>query len=65
MVIAAGIGGSITGHGAATLIIDDPVKNRAAADSEIERDGAWGWFTEMVYRLAEAVCEPLGRPLTV
>ncbi|GBR74538.1 phage terminase protein [Candidatus Termititenax aidoneus] len=36
-MISTGIGGSITGHGAQIVIIDDPIKNRAEANSETYR----------------------------
>jgi hypothetical protein len=44
---AAGIGGMITGRGAHVLLIDDPVKDRDEADSELVRNrvyavDAWG-----------------------
>ena len=42
---AAGVGGPITGRRADVAIIDDPVKDRAAADSETERENVWRWFT--------------------
>ena len=41
----AGVGGSITGMGARFAVIDDPVKDRKAAESEIVREGVWEWFT--------------------
>lgn len=44
-MVAAGVGGGITGYGAKLLIIDDPVKNREEADSSIMRDKAWEWYT--------------------
>lgn len=51
--LAAGVGGPITGRGAHALIIDDPFKNRADADSAIERQNIWNWFTSTAYtRLA-------------
>jgi len=48
----AGIGGSITGFGGGFLIIDDPVKNRAEADSPIFQARLWesyadDWSTRM------------------
>lgn len=43
--IAAGVGGSITGMGANVLIVDDPVKNQADAESEVMRENTWDWFT--------------------
>jgi predicted phage terminase large subunit-like protein len=42
-----GVGGSITGRGGHALIIDDPIKNREQADSQIERDKAWHWFSQV------------------
>ena len=43
-MLAAGIGGSITGRGADLLIIDDPVKSVEDAMSETLRVKAWDWF---------------------
>jgi predicted phage terminase large subunit-like protein len=42
---AVGVGGSPTGHGANLIIIDDPIKNQADADSETVRDALWEWYT--------------------
>lgn len=42
---AAGVGGPITGRRADLAIIDDPVKSRAVAESPVERDKVWSWFT--------------------
>lgn len=50
---AAGVGGSITGMGAHIAVIDDPLKDRKAAESEVIRDGVWEWFTSaLLTRLA-------------
>lgn len=50
---AAGVGGPITGKGAHVLVIDDPVKNRDAAESQTNRDAVWDWYTSTAYtRLA-------------
>jgi len=46
---AVGRGGSITGHGGHLIIIDDPIKDRAEANSEVIRDGLKEWFDEVVY----------------
>lgn len=43
--ISVGIGGAITGRGSNILIIDDPIKNREEAGSEIIRNKHWNWFT--------------------
>lgn len=50
---AAGIGGPITGKGAHILLIDDPIKNREEAESELNRERLWDWYTSTAYtRLA-------------
>ncbi len=41
---AIGVGGSATGKGAGILIIDDPVKNREEADSEVVSESTWDWY---------------------
>lgn len=41
---SVGIGGPITGKGANLLIIDDPIKNREEADSQVYRDKIWDWY---------------------
>lgn len=41
---AVGIGSSVTGRGAHILSIDDPHKNRAEADSELQRDAVWNSY---------------------
>jgi len=47
--ISTGIGGAITGRGANVLIIDDPIKNREEAESQVIRDKQWDWFTSTAY----------------
>lgn len=41
---AIGVGGSVSGRRADLGIIDDPVKSRQAADSELERQRTWDWY---------------------
>ena len=43
--VAAGIGTAVTGRGAHVLLIDDPVKDREEADSELKRNRVWDWYT--------------------
>lgn len=43
--IASGIMGSITGKTSDIGIIDDPIKNRAEAESEVFRDRVWDQYT--------------------
>lgn len=47
--MAAGVGTGITGRGAHVLIIDDPVKDMEAADSQLIRDNTWEWYTSTAY----------------
>lgn len=51
--VAAGVGTAITGRGAHVLLIDDPLKDREEADSEVQRNKVWDWYTSTAYtRLA-------------
>jgi predicted phage terminase large subunit-like protein len=51
--VAAGVGTAITGRGADILLIDDPLKDREEADSELQRNKVWDWYTSTAYtRLA-------------
>src|SRR5216684_359408 len=43
-VYCVGIGGALTGRPIDLLIVDDPVKDRAAAESEKLRNTAWDWW---------------------
>jgi len=43
-LVAAGVGGPITGHGAMLGIIDDPFENWKQAQSETYRDRVWEWW---------------------
>ncbi len=42
---AAGVGGSIAGQRADLVIIDDPTRSRADAESVTVRESQWNWFT--------------------
>ena len=45
--------GEILAHNCHILIVDDPVKDMEAADSQTVRDGTWEWYTSTAYtRLA-------------
>jgi phage terminase large subunit-like protein len=50
---SAGIGGPIGGTGFNLGIIDDPVKNRKEADSDVYREMVWRWYTSTFYMRAE------------
>jgi predicted phage terminase large subunit-like protein len=43
-LLAAGVGGPITGHGAMLGIIDDPVENWQEAQSLTIRETCWEWY---------------------
>ena len=52
-LLAAGVGGPLTGNGAHILVIDDPVKNREEAESMTSRQSVKDWYTSTAYtRLA-------------
>lgn len=46
---SVGVGGSLTGRGAHVLLIDDPIKNREDAESQLKRDMVWNWFTSTAF----------------
>lgn len=46
---AVGVGGPLTGRGAHLMLIDDPIKNREDADSEIVRKKLKDWYTSTAY----------------
>ena len=45
-VLSVGIGAGVTGRPADMLVIDDPIKDRKEADSEVYRDAVWDWWTD-------------------
>ena len=46
---AVGVGGGLTGRGANIAIIDDPVKNREEANSEVVRRKIEDWYKSTLY----------------
>lgn len=42
---SAGVGGGITGQGFDLGIIDDPYKDQKQADSPVQREAIWEWYT--------------------
>jgi predicted phage terminase large subunit-like protein len=48
-LIAAGIGGSITGKGAHLLVLDDVIKSREDIDSLEKRDNMFQWYAEVAF----------------
>ncbi len=52
-LLSVGRGAGVTGRPADLLIIDDPIKDRAEADSLTIRDTCWDWWTDaLATRLA-------------
>jgi hypothetical protein len=47
-VKSIGVGGGLTGFPVDLMIIDDPVKDRAQADSITYREAVWSWWTDVV-----------------
>ena len=47
--VAAGVGTAITGRGAHVFLIDDPVKDREEADSDLKRKRVKDWYTSTAY----------------
>ena len=50
---AVGVGGGVTGQGAQLIIIDDPIKSRAEANSKTYRDLVWDWYRDDLYTRLE------------
>ncbi len=51
--VAVGRGGSVTGHGADLLILDDMIKNIQEAYSENLRETVWDWYKTTLYTRLE------------
>ena len=47
-LLAGGVGGPLTGHGVDIAIIDDPIKNRMEAESEVKRAGLIDWKRDVL-----------------
>jgi len=52
-VVAAGVGGGITGTGAHLMVVDDPLRGREEAESRAQRDRVWDWWTSTAYTRLE------------
>ena len=63
-VYCVGVGGALTGRPVDVLVVDDPVKGREEAESEVLRERAWEWWENVaITRLAPGgvVCLMLTR----
>lgn len=45
-MFTTGVGGPLTGRGVHLGLIDDPIKNREEANSQLHRDKIWDWFED-------------------
>jgi len=52
-VRAVGVGAGITGQGGDLIVVDDPVKSREEAESEVYRERVWDWFRDDLYTRLE------------
>jgi predicted phage terminase large subunit-like protein len=52
-VKAVGVGAGVTGFGADLIIIDDPVKSRAVANSRSFREKTWDWYKDDIHTRLE------------
>lgn len=50
---AVGVGGAVTGYGGDVIIIDDPHKDRAEAESETMRNAVWDYYRSTLYSRKE------------
>lgn len=48
VIYFVGRGSAITGRGAHVILLDDPIKDRAEADSETIREKLWTWYTQVL-----------------
>lgn len=46
-LVSVGIGAGLTGRPADLMVIDDPIKDRKEADSELYRQTVWDWWTDV------------------
>lgn len=47
-LLAGGVGGPLTGHGVDIALVDDPIKNRAEAESEVKRGALLDWMHDVL-----------------
>jgi len=48
VIFTVGRGSAVTGRGAHTILLDDPIKDRKEADSTLIRDGMWNWYNQVL-----------------
>lgn len=55
-IVARGVGTPPTGIGFDLILIDDPIKARIEAESEVYRERMWDWYTDDLYTRREPRC---------
>jgi predicted phage terminase large subunit-like protein len=60
-IYCVGIGGALTGQPADYLLVDDPVKDRQAAESSTKRQATWDWWENV----GQTRLSPRGRTVLV
>jgi len=55
--LSAGVGSTMTGHGAHVLVIDDPIKDREQAESKKIRERVYNWYSSTAYTRLERDAE--------
>ena len=53
VLMSRGVGSPPTGTGFRRIIIDDPIRRREDAESEIYREKVWDWYTDDLYTRLE------------
>jgi predicted phage terminase large subunit-like protein len=53
VVMARGVGSPPTGTGFGRIIIDDPIRRHADAESAVYRERVWDWYTDDLYTRLE------------
>ena len=46
-LVTAGVDGGLTGHGGHLNVLDDPIKDRQEAESDLVREHTWVWYQEV------------------
>ena len=52
-LVARGVGSPPTGYGFQLICIDDPIRRREDAESEVYREKVWDWYTDDLYTRLE------------
>lgn len=53
LYMARGVGSPPTGTGFKLIVIDDPIRRREDAESEVYREKVWDWYTDDLYTRLE------------